>query len=148
MWPLAQLLPHAGNMILLDRIEHHDEESIVAYARVREDAPFTQPDGSYPAYVGIEIMAQSIAAYAGLRAKQAGEPVKLGFLLGTRRYECNVERFPAGSELRICARRSLEDESGMGVFECELDAHEIRVTARLNVYRPENVDGFIRETMP
>jgi predicted hotdog family 3-hydroxylacyl-ACP dehydratase len=49
-----------------------------------------------------------------------GLPVELGFLLGTRKFECNVEHFPAGAELTIHAQRSLEDDNGMGVFECHL----------------------------
>ncbi len=46
-----------------------------------------------------------------------GVPVELGFLLvGTRKYQCNVEHFPLGAQLQIEAIRSLEDESGMGVL--------------------------------
>ncbi len=30
-WPLAELLPHAGDMIFLDRIEQCDEERIVTH---------------------------------------------------------------------------------------------------------------------
>lgn len=148
MWSLAELLPHAGNMILLERIEHYDEESIVAYLTVRDGCLFSQADGSYPAYLGVELMAQAIAAYAGLKARHAGDPVRLGFLLGTRKYESNVSCFPLGSELRISARRSLEDDSDMGVFECELTSDDIQVCARLNVYRPNNVASYIQETPP
>lgn len=147
-WPLAELLPHAGNMILLDSIESWDEESIVALARVGADELFAGPDGSWPAWLGIELMAQAVAAYAGLRAKSSGGQVQLGFLLGTRKFDCNVAQFPADTLLRIQARRSLEDDNGMGVFECSMQAAGIDVHARLNVFRPPSVDSFIQEVAP
>ena len=75
-WPLAELLPHAGDMILLDRIEQCDEERIVTHLQVRDGGLFNQADGSYPAWLGVELMAQSIAAYAGVRAKRAARPVE------------------------------------------------------------------------
>lgn len=147
-WPLAELLPHAGDMILLDHIEQCDDERIVTHLQVRNGGLFNQIDGSYPAWLGVELMAQSIAAYAGVRAKRRGEAVELGFLLGTRKYQCNVERFPLGTQLQIEAIRSLEDESGMGVFECYLRGPDIYVEARLNVYRPPNVASYFQEPQP
>ena len=147
-WPLADLLPHAGDMILLDAIDDWDEESIVAQARVAGDRLFALPDGSWPVWLGIELMAQAVAAYAGLRAKNSGGQVQLGFLLGTRKYECAVSSFAAGAELEVSARRSLEDDSGMGVFECEIRSAGISLHARLNVYRPTDPDSFIKETTP
>ena len=147
-WSLAELLPHAGDMILLDSIEQCDDERIVTHLQVRDGGLFNQADGSYPAWLGVELMAQSIAAFAGVRAKRKGEAVELGFLLGTRKYQANVERFPLGSKLQIEAIRSLEDESGMGVFECYLRGPDIYLEARLNVYRPPNVASYFQEPQP
>lgn len=144
-WPIAQLLPHAGDMILLDAVESFDADSVTTRLRVRPGL-LSQADGSLPAWVGVEIMAQSVAAFAGCHARQAGLPVELGFLLGTRRYQCNVESFALGSELRIVATRSLQDESGMGVFECHLDGPGIHAEARLNVFRPPEVARYLEET--
>ncbi|NNG62581.1 hotdog family protein, partial [Pseudomonas fragi] len=121
-WPLAELLPHAGDMILIDQVLEFDQEQIHTRLTVRPGGLFNREDGSLPAWVGIELMAQSVAAYAGCRARSEGNPVELGFLLGTRKFECNVEHFPAGAELQIHALRSLEDDNGMGVFECHLTA--------------------------
>jgi predicted hotdog family 3-hydroxylacyl-ACP dehydratase len=112
---------------------------------VRPGGLFNQADGSLPAWVGIELMAQSVAAYAGCQARQAGLPVTLGFLLGTRNFQCNVERFPAGSELQIQALRSLQDDNGMGVFECQLDGPGIQAVARLNVFCPPQIASYLHE---
>ena len=144
-WPPADLLPHAGDMILIDEVIEFGEEDIRTRIHVRPGGLFNRADGSLPAWVGIELMAQSVAAYAGCQARSKDEPVELGFLLGTRKFECNVEHFPAGSELIIHAQRSLQDDSGMGVFECHLSGPGIDATARLNVYRPPQSAGYLAE---
>ncbi|NVZ12536.1 MULTISPECIES: hotdog family protein [unclassified Pseudomonas] len=145
-WPLAELLPHAGDMILIDQVLSFDEEQIQTRLTVKPGGLFNRADGSLPAWVGIELMAQSVAAYAGCRARQKGEAVELGFLLGTRKFECNVEHFPAGTELTIHGLCSLEDDNGMGVFECHLTGHGIQASARLNVFRPPQAANYLDES--
>ena len=145
-WPLAELLPHAGDMILIDAIERFDDEQIFTRLTVKSEGLFNLPDGSLPAWVGVELMAQSVAAFAGCHARQKGNPVELGFLLGTRKFECNVEAFPAGTELTIHGLRSLEDDNGMGVFECHINAPGIEASARLNVFRPPQAADYLEQS--
>ncbi|WP_439820516.1 hotdog family protein [Pseudomonas sp. HLG18] len=145
-WPLAELLPHAGDMILIDRILSFDDEQIQTTLTVKPDGPFNLPDGSLPAWVGVELMAQSVAAFAGCHARQKGNTVELGFLLGTRKFECNVEAFPVGCELTVHGIRSLEDDNGMGVFECHITAPGIEASARLNVFRPPQADQYLQQS--
>ncbi|WP_415763862.1 hotdog family protein [Pseudomonas sp. CP4] len=145
-WPLAELLPHAGDMILIDAIERFDDEQIFTRLTVKPDGLFNLPDGSLPAWVGVELMAQSVAAFAGCHARQKGNQVELGFLLGTRKFECNVEAFAAGSELTIHGLRSLEDDNGMGVFECHIHGNGILASARLNVFRPPEANQYLQQT--
>jgi predicted hotdog family 3-hydroxylacyl-ACP dehydratase len=80
-------------------------------------------------------MAQTIGAYAGIHAKQSGQPIRLGFLLGTRRYESNVSSFNVGCPLTIDVKKILQDEQ-LAVFECQLRGENIHITATLNVYQP------------
>ncbi|WP_122549517.1 3-hydroxylacyl-ACP dehydratase, partial [Pseudomonas viridiflava] len=115
---------------------------------VRAGGLFNEADGNLPAWVGVELMAQSVAAFAGCQARSKGEAVKLGFLLGSRKFECNVAHFPAGRELNIHAVRSLQDDSGMGVFECTLTGPDINAFARLNVYCPPNTADYLAEGAP
>ena len=144
-WPLAELLPHAGDMILIEQILSFDEEQIHTRLTVKPGGLFSLPDGSLPAWVGVELMAQSVAAFAGCHARQKGNPVALGFLLGTRKFDCNVEAFPAGSELTIHGIRSLEDDNGMGVFECHIHGPGIEASARLNVFRPPQPSQYLEQ---
>ena len=145
-WPLAELLPHAGDMILIDQVLSFDEEQIHTRVTVKPGGLFNRADGSLPAWVGIELMAQSVAAYAGCHARQQGKAVELGFLLGTRKFECNVEHFPAGAELTIHGIRSLEDDNGMGVFECHIHGAGIHASARLNVFRPPKAAQYLDQS--
>jgi predicted hotdog family 3-hydroxylacyl-ACP dehydratase len=132
-------------MILIDEVLGFGDEEIRTRISVKSGGLFNRPDGSLPAWVGVELMAQSVAAYAGCQARVKGEAVELGFLLGTRKFECNVEHFPVGSELIIHAQRSLQDDSGMGVFECHLSGPGIEASARLNVYRPPQSASYLAE---
>lgn len=142
---LSELLPHAGDMILIDEVLRFDEDSIETQVTVRPGGLFNLLDGSLPAWVGVELMAQTVAAYAGCHARIEGKPVEIGYLLGTRKYECNVAQFAPGAVLQIRALRSLEDENGMGVFECSICGPDIQVIARLNVYRPPQAAHYLAE---
>ncbi|HUA79360.1 MAG TPA: hotdog family protein [Dyella sp.] len=143
-WPIADVVPHAGEMVLLDRINEVEGERIVCARTVRADDLFVDADGSLPAWVGVELMAQAIAAWAGCCARAERRPVQLGFLLGTRHYVCNVDAFAEGTLLRIEAERSFHDEQGMAVFNCRIDAPGIHAQARLNVYSPSDADTFFK----
>lgn len=145
VWPVAELVPHAGDMILIDEVLAFGADHIDTRLVVRPGGLFSEADGSLPASVGIELMAQSVAAFAGCHARAQGLPVELGFLLGTRNFSCNVDRFPAGSTLLIHANRSLQDDNGMCVFECRLEGSGILVEARLNVFQPRDVSTYIQE---
>ena len=85
------------------------------------------------------------ASKAGLIGAAKALAIELGFLLGTRKFECNVEHFPAGAELQIHALRSLEDDNGMGVFECHLSGPGIHASARLNVFRPPQAQNYLAQ---
>ncbi|WP_447919060.1 ApeP family dehydratase [Achromobacter aegrifaciens] len=147
-WPISSLLPHAGDMILIDEVRDYDADSVTACTIVKP-GPYSLPDGSLPPWLGLELMAQAVGAWAGCHARQAGEPVKLGFLLGTRHYESHADTLPVGARLTIHARRGLADASGMSVFECELrDDARLLAQARLNVYQPKDPTAFIQEESP
>ncbi len=147
-WPVASLLPHAGNMILLDTVIRYDADSLTAHAVIRP-GPYSLPDGSLPPWLGMELMAQAVGAWAGCQARQANESVKLGFLLGTRRYECQEASLPAGAALTVRVERGLIDASGMSVFECELrDDTRVLARARLNVYQPSDPTTLMQEEAP
>lgn len=147
--PVAALIPHSGSAILIDEVVSFDEDVLVARTQIKPSGLFNQADGSLPAWLGLEIMAQAVAAWAGCQAARNGLPVKLGFLLGTRRYDCQASAFAAGSELTISVACSLQDETGIGTFDCQLlQAGQVLASARINAYSPPNVNDFIQEAPP
>jgi predicted hotdog family 3-hydroxylacyl-ACP dehydratase len=145
MTPVADLLPHAGDMVLLDTVVEAEAERIVCLRRVRDQGLF-EDAGGLPAWAGVELMAQAVAAWAGWQARSEGRPVRLGFLLGTRHYRCDVDAFPPGTELRVEAVRSFHDDGGMGVFACRIDAAHGHAEAMLNVFSPPDADAFFAAT--
>jgi predicted hotdog family 3-hydroxylacyl-ACP dehydratase len=63
LYSFESVVPHTGTMVLLDQIEYWDETGLQASVTIRADAPFADVSG-VPAWVGIELMAQTIAATA------------------------------------------------------------------------------------
>ena len=144
-WPdIRSLIPHSGAMVLLDRVIAVDEESLCAEVRIRPDSLFCAASG-VGAWVGLEYMAQTIAAFAGYTAYLRGEAVKPGFLLGARRYECTVPMFSLGSLLRVHVRRVLQSENGLGSFQCRIEHGQEEVaTATLTVFQPVDAADFVK----
>ena len=139
---IRSLLPHSGPMVLLDRVVSADGDSLCAEVRIRSDGMF-YAGGGVGAWVGIEYMAQTIGAYAGYTARQRGEPVRIGLLLGTRRYECSRPSFPLGSVLKVYVRRVLQSENGLASFECRIDDRQGQLaTANLTVFQPADENEF------
>jgi len=140
---IRSLLPHAGPMVLLERVVSVDEESLLAEVCIRPGSLFCRA-GGVGAWVGIEYMAQAIGAWSGYAARLRGEAPKLGFLLGTRRYECRRPIFVLGSRLRVHVQRVFQNENGLGSFECVIDDEEGRIaTATVTVFQPHNVNDFV-----
>ena len=101
--PIAvdSVLPHAHPMILIDEVRQIGGVSTESTVRIGEDAMFYERTLGVPAYVGIEYIAQTVATHAGALALAKEDPVRVGFLLGTRHYHCTVPYFPLGARLTV-----------------------------------------------
>jgi len=139
----ADVVPHSSRMLLLDTVLAADENSLEACARVREDNPFSH-DGLVGAWVGVEYMAQAIAAFEGCRARAHGLGPKVGFLIGSRHYSCTVPAFPVGTQLQVRIVRQFE-EGGLGLFDGTLTADGVTANASISVYQPDNAQQFLLE---
>ena len=92
--PIEELLPHRGNMLLLEQMLVADDDSAICCAAPTTAAPgMRKADGSMPAWIGIELMAQTIAAHAAFVARLSGKPPRPGVLLGTRAYKAEESFF-------------------------------------------------------
>lgn len=144
LYPIEQVVPHGQPMILIDTLEHFDEDSVRTSLTIRPDSMFC--DGhKVDAWVGIEYMAQTIAAYSGSHARQAGEEVVIGFLVGTRKYHCEVTEFRVSERLDIHASKVILGDNGLGVFECTITINNrVVAEANLNVFQPPNPEEFLK----
>lgn len=141
-WPLTALLPHTAPMILLDRAEAFSATCAVAIAEIRPGHPLGGING-VPAHVGIEFMAQTCGMHVGALAHTAGEPVRVGFLLGSRDYRCEIAEFPYGCDLRIEVE-TVFSEGGMGVYACRIELDRVPIaTANLNLYQPQDSTSIL-----
>ena len=147
---VERLVPHRGAMSWLDRVIHCDAEGVIAEATIRADHLLADDDApGLPAWVGIEYMAQGIAAWAGGRALARGDTVKPGFLLGTRRYRCHRPWLAFGLRLRIECRRELMGDNGLGMFACRLlDGEREIASANVSVFEPPNPDLYLDDPTP
>ena len=134
-------VPHRGAMSLLATVAHCDDERIEARVRVPSDGLFAADDG-VPAWVGIEYMAQAVAAWSGARARSGGGSPRIGYLLGSRRYEAAVPVFEAGAELQVFAQCELMGDNGLGMFLCRIEQRgRVLATGRLSVFEPPRTAG-------
>jgi predicted hotdog family 3-hydroxylacyl-ACP dehydratase len=140
---IEAIVPHRGRMLMVNRLLARDEDMVVVEAVVAADNVFAE-DRGVPAWVGIEFMAQAISAWAGCRGLECGEPARIGFLLGTRRYECHASHFAIGARLRIEARRDLFGDNGMGMFSCQiLEGDTELARAQVSVFEPPDPTAFL-----
>ena len=145
LWPIAEVVPHRDAMCLLDEMTRLESHGIACTMIVRKGGLFNDSEGALPAWTGVELMAQAIAAWAGAQARNEQRPVRLGFLLGTRQYQSNVDAFPVGTVLRVEANQTFHDDNGMGSFACRISAPDIEATAQLSVFSPPDADRFFAQ---
>jgi predicted hotdog family 3-hydroxylacyl-ACP dehydratase len=135
-------------MCWLDAVADHGDDWLEAEATVRPTGVLGN-DAGVGAWAGVEYMAQAIAALAGLTAQAHGEPVKIGFLVGSRRYVSRWSWLPVGSRLRIRVALAYTGGNGLSVFDCGMrcGAEEV-AQAALMVFQPADAAAFLRQEQP
>ena len=141
---VEDLVPHSGTMSLLDRIIGYDDDSLEAEVTITKDTLFADEKG-VPAAVGLEYLAQAIAAYSGVQERTKGGEPKLGFLLGTRKYQCSNDYFELGQTLNIKVKCEMQADNGLHVFQCSLSGDNIEASASLNVFQPDDSEKFLKD---
>lgn len=149
-YSMDQLIAHRGKMSLLDKVQDYGDNWLEASAKIAKDNLFLD-NTQLPIWIGIEYMAQAIAAFAGIRAIEQGRKVKLGFLVGSRKYQCQSQGFAIGSEVRVKVTELIMGDNGLGSFECEIFGQDWQgqsawAKANLNVYQPDNIDEILKDT--
>ena len=138
---LEKILPHKRPMILIDDILSYsvEEKCIKAIVTINENCIFFDKttDGVSPV-VGIEYMAQTIGGYV-FYSKNKKEP-EMGFLLGTRVYNNNIEKFNNGESYTIVAKQEFYNDD-IASFNCTIydkDNNEA-ANAIVNAYQGDEI---------
>lgn len=146
-WEVRELLPHGGRMSLLSELLRAEPEGLTAQVQISEqDLFFDAALGGVGAWVGIEYMAQTVAAWAGLQSRLGGAEPKIGLLLGSRKYRSERDSFQPGERLEVTARREFQADNGLGQFSCEIWIAGQRVaSATLTVFEPADPAQFLKD---
>lgn len=139
---ILDVVPHQSPMSLLDTLESYSDNTLVSSLTIKEDSLFYEELG-VPTWVGLEYMGQTIAAYGGVKARNEGRPVKIGFLVSNRRYESPQTHFKLGSKLTVFVEKVINNSSGLSVFNCSITWSDFVIQANLNVFLPNNVEEFL-----
>jgi predicted hotdog family 3-hydroxylacyl-ACP dehydratase len=108
---IAERIPHAGSMCLLDALEAWDAEGLLCRASSHQDPanPLRSPQGLL-APVAIEYAAQAMALHGALTAAP-GTPPRPGYLAAVRGVLLHQPRLDtAAGPLRVQARRQAAAE--------------------------------------
>ena len=135
---ILELIPHRPPMLLINKILSVDSKKSSAEVFIDQETPFFEKDLGVPACIGLEFMGQTAALIAGHEVKNEPSEAKLGFLLGTRKYQSTTAYFKENSALEIeCTEGAMVGET-LASFNCEIrykNNPEIIATASLSVLR-------------
>lgn len=141
----GEFVPHTQPMILLDTIQDFTDNKLIATVTITSDSPFFDKSlNGVETWVSMEYMSQAIAALAGVRARFRGEPVKLGFLLGTRKLLLNQAIFNHDTQYTVQVEELFMDSSGLGAFNCSIKHHnDIISEAKINVFESNDTEQLL-----
>ena len=142
--PAAQFLPQTGIMCLLERIVAADDESLVATTVLRSDSLFCR-DGRIGSWVSLECMAQTVAAWACFQRRGSGRGPGIGFLLGTRRFDCHRPWLPIDELLRFEVKKEIQLGDALGQFSARTFlGDELLAAAAITVFAPDDPAAVLR----
>jgi len=141
---IHDLIPHRGTMLFVDSVTAFEDERITAEYTPKAGAWYANAAGQMPAWLGIEVMAQTVAAHNGM-LRWTQQQHKQGVLLGARRMPSSVSKFQAGVALQITATPVYRDDTGLGAYDCSIScAGTLLVEATLKVYEPDDFQSFLQ----
>ena len=141
---VSELVPHRGEVLLLDRVLEHEGDSTTARVVVDRQTWLKSENGSVAAWVALEYMAQCVAAHEGIRARLEGRQSAGGSLVAAVGVRFHRSCFEPGDLLRVRTRR-VRGRPGLGVVSHFCTVHEdgeagegqLLVEGRLSISMPK-----------
>jgi len=142
---IADLLPQTGEMILLDKIENWDVDFLEVSVFHNRSHWYNDANGDTPSWVGIEYMAQSIGALAGIKSLLNKEPIRIGFLLGARKYVAHTPTFKKNTPITIHVESLFLGENNLVLFDCKINSENILLAqAQVKAIQPNKIEDVIK----
>lgn len=144
--PIEELIPHRAPMILVDRLLDYSDKRAVCEILIHRKHVFLTPDG-VPAHIGMEMMAQTLAAMNGYQSRIEGRPPDVGFLLGTPKLETQTPFFKVGMLLKVSVELVWGDDE-LRQFQCKIEdsvTEEVLQTATVNAFVPNDLEGYLKQ---
>ncbi len=141
--PVEVLLPHADPMLLLNECTDFGDDFAATRCVIGDKCRlFRMADGRFGSWLLIELMAQTIGVFAGLKNRTQGLGPKIGFLLGTRRFETSVGFLHEGDIVDVKTNCVFFGQEGLpSQFECRAEMNgNVVATANLTVFEPEDLE--------
>ena len=135
-WTPAEVLPHRPPMLLLSRIVSWSADSLIGEVDIADGGTFWESGFGVPRWLALEYMAQAAGALHGIRVREAGRQVPVGYLLGTRRLVGIDGYFVGGTQLQIVVQQYSQGENGVSILSCRTAEGRRSASCRLMVYSP------------
>lgn len=138
---VSELVPHKGQMFLLDRVQSYSLETITVTTEIdiSRDSLFYEEDlGGVPAWVAFEYMAQSISALSGIYGRSRGEKPKVGFIMSVNSFKANVPVFKVGETVVVTVHQTIRMDMAVTFDGTAKVGETLAVTATLNTVEVED----------
>lgn len=158
LWSLDALLPQRPPMRLLTAVIGPRGDTFLARVQLDATSLWMNTVGQVPVWIGLEYMAQTMAAAsaweageaaaAGSIAGAAPPAPRLGLLVGCRRCHCAVDAFRLGDTLEVAAVCTYSDGTTAN-YQCEIrDAttQAVCMSATLTAWQPPDPEAFVADT--
>lgn len=143
---VSDYIPHKLPMKLIESIKDHGERHITTATTITPSVAFFDHDaGGVPAWVGLEYMAQSAAAWVGLNDEAHGRPVEPAFLVSSRQYRAHAPYFLTGEHLLTEVKVEFIEGEIVAFSGAILNSHrQVYADAFFTAYRPHDVQDYLR----
>lgn len=122
---LCSLIPHTGDMCLLDGVQVWDEQHIVcsSHSHLDQNNPLRCAQG-LSSLQGVEYGAQAMAVHGGLLARAQGQKIPPGYLAALRQVELNVDWLHDIEAPLIVEASRLLGQGGQFIYQIRVLAQE------------------------
>lgn len=138
---LCALLPHAGEMCLIERIAAYDGDTI--NCQTQTHLSLTNPlrhENRLATICGIEYAAQAMALHAALLAERRDAP-RIGFLAGLREVALHLPRLDVSHTILNVRASKLIADKGRSIYEFMLSLNDHpALSGRAAVIIPDDID--------